>query len=257
MSPPAWLARLLRPGRELAALPGRKGEYGVFRGGDRRRRPEARTDEAGLRTALSQGWVQPLAADPSRYAACADAAAALRRAQLPEPFRFTAQHRRVELRPVIDERARIRTALALEDGSVLGRLARAGRLSPVQAAAGARLKTDYDRSVLSSRLTCDWTKGPGAPGRGRGRDPADAPAAALDARTRVLDALEAAGPSLDAILSRIVLREEGLEACERGEGLPRRTGLPTLRLALDRVAVFYGLAAPPRAADPYDAAPEA
>lgn len=251
MSPPAWLVRLARPGRVLAALPAGDGGYGVFRGGDRRRRPEARLDEASLRAALSQGWVRPSAEDASRFVACPETFAALRREALPEPVKFTAQHRRVEARAVMDEHARIRTAPALADASVLGRLARAGRVSPVQAAAGARLKADYDRSVLSSRLTCDWTKGPGAQGGGRGRDPADAPAAALDARTRVLDALEAAGPGLDAILSRIVLREEGLEACERGEGLPRRAGLPALRLALDRVAVFYGLAAPRRGADPY------
>jgi len=249
VSAPVWLGRLLRPGRLIGPLPGRPGWYGVFPGGDRRRRCEAKLSADTVRDALSQGLIQPVEGEIGRFEPAPEATLRVRRESLPEPVRFTAQHRRVEARAVMTPKGAIATAAALEDFSYLARHARSGRLSPVQLAAAERLKRDYERSSLVTQLTCDWTRGPGAPGGGRGRDPADAPAAAMDARTRVLDALAAVGPGLDRVLTALILRERGVEETERSLGWPKRSGLAALRLALDRMAVHYGMAcaAPPAA----------
>jgi len=246
MTPPAWLSRLLRPGRAVGPVPGKPGWYGIYPGGDRRRRCEARFTADALREALAQGWIRPDDEEVGRFEAEPEAAAALRRANLPEGAQFSAQHRRATPRAVIDEGGRLRSAVALEDTTLLARQARAGRLSAVQRQAGERLQMDYDRAAFGGRLTCDWTRGPGAPGAGRGSDPADAPAAALDARARVMDALTAVGPGLDRVLTAIVLRDRGMAETERALGWPKRSGLAALRMALDRLAAHYGLVRPPR-----------
>ena len=112
-------------------------------------------------------------------------------------------------------------------------------LSPAHVAAGERLRDDFNRAGGAGRLTMAWDAGPRAAG---GRAPGlDAAERTLHARAKVRAALEAAGPGLREVLERVCLQGSALEAAERDLGLPRRAGKAVLKLALDRLAAFYGL----------------
>jgi len=57
-----------------------------------------------------------------------------------------------------------------------------------------------------------------------------------DARRRVAGALERLAPPLRRVVERVCLHEEGLEALERGESWPARSGKLALKLALAQLA---------------------
>ena len=63
----------------------------------------------------------------------------------------------------------------------------------------------------------------------------------LAARARFDGAIAEAGPGLSDILWRVVCAGETLPAAERAMAWPVRSGKLVLRLALDRVAMFYRL----------------
>ncbi len=125
--------------------------------------------------------------------------------------------------------------------SPLGWLAARGLVSAVQLAAGERLRADYERAGLGARVTMRWDAAPVAGGRG-GTRAADASLARLDARARFHAALDAVGPGLADICWRVVCGGEAMAAAEKGLGWPARSGRLVLTLALDRLAVHYGLA---------------
>lgn len=120
-------------------------------------------------------------------------------------------------------------------------LARRGLLSPVQLAAGVRLREDFHRAGHTPQVSMRWNVAPPQRGR-RGAPPAYDPGlAALSARARFDAAVAAAGPGLSDILWRVVCMGEGLESAERALAWPSRAAKLVLGLALDRVATFYGL----------------
>lgn len=113
-------------------------------------------------------------------------------------------------------------------------------LSPVQAAAGERLRDDFMRAGTLGRLTMAWDAGPcSRGGRGPGLEPAERARAAKD---RIARALDAVGPGLREILERVCGAGSALDAAERALGLPRRSGKTVLVLALDRLAAHYRMA---------------
>ena len=57
-----------------------------------------------------------------------------------------------------------------------------------------------------------------------------------DARRRLGEALGALAPQLRCVVERVCLHDEGLEAVERGEGWPVRSGKLALKLALAQLA---------------------
>ncbi|MCC5994885.1 MAG: hypothetical protein JJU18_00765 [Oceanicaulis sp.] len=255
MSAPSWMKRLDGPGRVLAPLPAGRRGYGVFPGPDRRRRPLALARESEVREALSSGVLE---ADPAGWRLTAAGRARLARAEAAGDF--AAQHRRTGPRTVMDRDGKERVAAAdLDAGSPLARYARpqGGRpalIEPVHAAAAAILRQDYERSALMSRVTMDWSGQPGAGARRAPCDRADAPSSRLDAQRRVLDALAAAGPGLDRLLTALVLRDAPMGEAERDLGWPARSGAPALRLALERLAAHYRLTPPAPAFNPFSAA---
>ena len=112
-------------------------------------------------------------------------------------------------------------------------------LTPQEAAAGERLRDDFQRAGTVGRLTMDWGgMGSGGAGGGVRLDPAER---ARAAKARVAAALAAAGPGLKEMLERVCLAGSALEAAERNLGLPRRAGKTVLKLALGRLAAHYGL----------------
>jgi hypothetical protein len=96
--------------------------------------------------------------------------------------------------------------------SPLAWLARRGGLEPVEAAAGERLREDFQRAGSVGRLTMDWDAQPRASGGAPRLDPALRARAAKD---RIAAALEAVGPGLREILERVCLAETALQVAER------------------------------------------
>ncbi|MFT3809299.1 MAG: DUF6456 domain-containing protein [Micropepsaceae bacterium] len=125
----------------------------------------------------------------------------------------------------------------------LGRVSDArGRpyLGPQEREAAARLEADFEAAHFRPRLTLDVS----VPVRGTPVD-GDAPerlsGAALDARRRVMAALDAAGPGIKDMLFETVCLSHGLTVTEQRLGWPRRAGKALLRMGLQRLAEHYGL----------------
>lgn len=249
MSGPRWLSRLTGAGRCLAPLPGGRAGHGVYAGQDRRRRPLAVLAPGEARAALSAGLIE--ADGPDCWRITEAGRARVRRDQASGETAFADQHREMGVRTVIEPDGRLRAAMADLAASPLARYAKAGRIEAVHAAAGAQLRADYEGSALRSAVTSDWTRPPRGRQRGAPHDPTAAPDRMVQARTRVMDALAAAGPGFDRLLVNICLRETGMAAAERALDWPERSGLPALRLALDRLAVHYRLKRPERVVDPF------
>jgi hypothetical protein len=124
--------------------------------------------------------------------------------------------------------------------SPLAWLARRGGLEPVEAAAGERLREDFQRAGSVGRLTMDWDAQPRSTGGAGPRlDPA---LRARSAKDRIAAALAEVGPGLREILERVCLAETALQVAERELGLPRRSGKAMLKLALRRLAIHYRMA---------------
>ena len=230
-------AMLARPG---VFLDGEDNLYLVRGSADRRRRPLLRIDEAafralvgspGLRVRGQGGWtLAPARASPPA----------------PPPAR-----------PGVIEGERL---VAEPDGRLVARKVNLGEspiawlarrrgpdgqpwLTPVEAAAGERLREDFHLAGTLGRLTMAWDAGPKASSRGPSLEPAERARAAKD---RIARALAAAGPGLKEMLEHVCLAGSALEAAERSLGLPRRAGKTVLKLALQRLAAHYGLSLPPQ-----------
>ncbi|MEM9341451.1 MAG: DUF6456 domain-containing protein [Pseudomonadota bacterium] len=101
-------------------------------------------------------------------------------------------------------------------------------------AAGERLREDFELSGTGEGAEVDWD------GIILGGDIAPEPqSGAADARMRVARALRALGPGLGDIVLRCCCRLEGLEAAERDMGWAARSGKIVLRIALQRLKIFY------------------
>ncbi|MBO9707777.1 MAG: hypothetical protein J7521_06160 [Caulobacter sp.] len=120
--------------------------------------------------------------------------------------------------------------------SPLAWLLRRGGLSPIEAAAGERLREDFQRAGTVGRLTMNWDASPRSRGGAPGLEPV---LRARAAKERIAAALEAVGPGLREILERICLAETALQVAERELGIPRRAGKTVLKLALQRLAAHY------------------
>ena len=126
--------------------------------------------------------------------------------------------------------------------SPLGWLLARGHVCRRQYDAGERLRADWERGQLGSRVTMRWDAAPVARGRGGAPGASDLSGSQLDARRRFQAAVAAAGPGLADILWRIVCAGEGMRHAETALGWPARAGKLVLSLALDRVADHYRMA---------------
>ena len=117
----------------------------------------------------------------------------------------------------------------------------AGRpwLSPVEAAAGERLREEFESLGTQGRTTMRWDLTPRVSGGRPGLAPAERDHAA---RERIAKALAAVGPGLREILERVCLMGSALEQAEQSLKLPRRAGKTVLKLALQRLARHYHMA---------------
>lgn len=116
-------------------------------------------------------------------------------------------------------------------------------LTPMEYEAGEKLRSDFEAAQMGPQVAQDWRRFLTPSDRYSGspvpRGPGEGPAAA---RERVQKALEALGPGLDDVALRVCCFLEGIEATERRMGWNARSGKVVLKIALLRLARFYGLA---------------
>lgn len=112
-------------------------------------------------------------------------------------------------------------------------------LSDAQYLAGERLRSDYERAMLSRRITTNWELA-GAGGRS-GPVAAELSDGAIAARQRYHAALDAVGPELGSMLAQVCCLSAGIEQAERLLDLPQRSGRAVLGLGLTALARHYGL----------------
>jgi hypothetical protein len=123
--------------------------------------------------------------------------------------------------------------------SPLGWLFSWGHVNRRQFEAGERLRSDWERGQLSSRVTMSWDAAPIARSRGGAAPGIDLNGSQFDAKQRFEAAVAEAGPGLGDILWRVVCAGEGMRDAETALGWPARAGKLVLSLALDRVAAYY------------------
>lgn len=112
-------------------------------------------------------------------------------------------------------------------------------ISAEQFMAGERLRGDYERSCLESRVTASWDFATrGNPG---GNTAAHLSDGAIAARQNLQDAMHTVGPELSSILVQVCCLSAGIEQAERILDLPQRSGKAVLGLALTALARHYGL----------------
>lgn len=122
--------------------------------------------------------------------------------------------------------------------SPLAWLATRGLVTPLQFAAGERLRHDFMRAGQAPRVTMRWDAAPASRAMPGANDPTTSQ---LGARQRFDAAVAAVGPGLGDVLWRVICLGEGLEPAERALGWPARAGKLVLKLALDRLVAHYGL----------------
>lgn len=234
------LARLASRGALLAA-DRVSGSFGVYPRGDRRRRPVVRLSAAEVR-ALQADGVLDARGDDVFVLSAAGAARVARDGAAPAE-RFLVQHATVVDRSVVDADGDVRAVRGLDAEGPMRRLARlrdgAGGawLSAAELAAANQLRADWELAEIGLVRTSDWTAAPlGSSARGASNTQEQSMARRCDARRRVANALARLAAPLRRIVERVCLHEEGLEALERAEGWPARSGKLALKLGLAQLA---------------------
>jgi len=187
-----------------------------------------------------RGWLSPAPAAEEAYA-LSDAGLGwhLRDAARQDPF--AAQHR-VMVAVAMQTEEGERIVAMNEAESTLGRLRHYGTLDAVQFAAGERLRRDFTIAQLSPRLGVDYSA-PALADKRSGAPELNLTDAVLAAKRRFSAALKAVGPGLADLLFDVCCHLQGLEEAERDNGWPRRSAKVVLGIALDRLALHYGLRA--------------
>ncbi len=116
-------------------------------------------------------------------------------------------------------------------------------IEPQQLQAGERLRADFTCANLMPRTTSNWANPLSSGRRGAGEGAAAATDAAIAARQRVHQALDAVGPEFAGLLLDVCCFLKGLADVERERTWPLRSAKVVLQLALDRLARHYGYAA--------------
>lgn len=224
-----------------ALMPERDGGgFCVYPRGDRRRRPVVRLNASAVRALEAEGALTP---DGDGGFVLSEAGhARVRRQQAAEGEAFVAQHAPMVERFVMDDTGAQRAARAVDGAGALRRLAALrdanGRpwLSSAELAAAEALREDWARAQMGLTRGSDWRAPPkGAAPRGlNGQDAAMA--ARCDAQRRFATKLEALAAPLRRVVERVCLYDDGIEALERAEGWPARSGKVALKLGLAQLA---------------------
>lgn len=184
-----------------------------------------------------------------RLQATEEGRAHLRRLAAPKDAdAFFAQHAQLQRRAIEKGAA---PALCNEGESPLAWLARrkdrGGRpfLAPAHVEAGERFRRDVTQAQILQRVTANWEASI-ASARRSGEAGVHVTETAIDARRRLARAFAAVGPDLAGLLTDICGYLKGLELVESERGWPQRSAKVVLKIALERLALHYGLASEAR-----------
>ncbi|MCF6221625.1 MAG: DUF6456 domain-containing protein [Robiginitomaculum sp.] len=111
-------------------------------------------------------------------------------------------------------------------------------LQPNEIEAASCFAADYDRSMMAAISTQNY--GDTGGGKRSVNTAEHITLSALDARKRVMDALELVGPGLDKALTALCASDMTMGALEVSENWARGSGKTVLKLALSRLSEFYG-----------------
>ncbi len=237
---------LVKPGRFLAGLEGKDGQFGVFSRRPRNCRASVITARPFVDAFIAKGWISAESRD--EWVLNDAGAAWLRRTQaVDDPF--LAQHRLSSTRAIEAANGALEILPVNEGEDPLGWLqARKGRggkplLGSAQLEAGLRLRRDFTLGHFTPRMTASWQQaGQGRKGRrNRAGGSVELSDAALAARQRFRKSLAAVGPELSGVLVDICCYLTGLEDAEKINGWPQRSGKLVLQMALSALARHYGL----------------
>jgi len=166
----------------------------------------------------------------------------------PAGLSFAAQHWKLEEREIFDPDGDLVLVQVNVADSPLLRLYRQTDehgehfLSAGEFAAGEKLRRDYASSTMGRMSASNWSAVRQGKSAARSASCADTSLGlALDGRQLVMKALAAVGPVLDRVLFSHLIREQGLCALEEMHHWPKRSGKVVLKIALSRLAGFYGL----------------
>jgi len=254
--------RLQEEGAHL--MPLEKDEAGLFVARNRWAKPVMRVPLRLLAAFLAEDWLSASAAHASTahgrahgpdnegpplalYRLSEAGLAWYRRSLAPEDG-FRAQHQ-LRVREKLTGAAQTEAPVTLNAGeSPLGWLRRRrGRggvpfIDEAQYEAGEKLRRDFTLAALTPSVTRDWSMALPSEARQKGAyRQGEISDRALEARRRFEAALAEAGPGLSDLLIEVCCHLQGLESAERGFGWPQRSGKVVLRLALERLALHYGL----------------
>ena len=235
------LARLAGPQACLARQRG-GGDFAVYPGGDLRRRPSARLSARTVRELEADGALTHVRSKDVYILSDAGRAWLARENARPQE-RYQAQHGEIVDRVVMDGDGDARVARGVEANGVIKRLSalRDGQgalwLSPSELLAAQRLRADWEAGQAGLYRGADWSAPPrSGAARSGGNGFEAALAAGCDARARVNAALNSLAAPLRRVVERVCLLEDGLEAIERREGWPARSGKIALKLGLAQLA---------------------
>lgn len=191
---------------------------------------------AGFRT---RDWLVPRGTDPQSFSLSEAGAAWLRRTEA-DGDPYAAQHQLRKQRLIVDADGIERWATVNAAESPLGRLHALKLIDTAQFAAGEKLRRDYTIAQLAPRLGVDLTAQTVLGKRGHKHDKLLADTV-LGAKQRFRAAMKAVGPGLSDLLYDVCCALMGLEEAERQFGWPARAAKVVLGIALDRLALHYGL----------------
>ncbi len=157
------------------------------------------------------------------------------------PDGFGAQHRALAERIVTGPQGEERRVTVNEGESPLGWLKRRRIIDAVQFEAGETLRRDYTLAQIAPRMTVDLQAPLIGGGRRAARPSMPLSDTALAAKQRFAQAMSAVGPGLSDLLFDVCCHLVGLEMAERAKGWPQRSAKVVLQIALDRLALHYGL----------------
>lgn len=191
-----------------------------------------------MREFLARDWLRPRGTQPESWRISpAGEGWYLRARAVHEPF--AAQHQARATR-MIDSGQGKRAVTVNEAESPIAWLKRRRLIDQAQFEAGERLRRDFTLAQLTPRLGVDLTA-PLVHGRRGARHDAMLSDTVLAAKQRFRAALIAVGPGLADLLFDVCCHLKGLGAVEQAKDWPQRSAKVVLDIALDRLALHYGL----------------
>ncbi len=140
-----------------------------------------------------------------------------------------------------DNRKTARTVTVNLAESPLSWLHSRGHLTDRQYLAGEKLRRDYEIAMMGPNVTMRWECTPLSRQKRGAPDGLNQTERMIAAKARFDGALAALGPDLADIAWRVICAGEAMPVAEREMAWPVRSGKLVLRIALDRLAVFYRL----------------